>query len=209
MTPRVRDAVQSAQPRRLNLSDAIVLVAMTAVGFGLARPVINRWHTRYNTPAKILADMATRGLFFAPVHILYWPITASPVLLSWTLAVGGLSLRQPRPPLHRLLRRPGTVACLAAATALACEIVVAILLYLMAVVAGITLGFDLRNDHSYLKAYFLLIATLGFAIAAAWAMLLLAGRWRAEPSWSDRSGRALGLCWIALIPFSFWMAMIN
>ncbi len=40
MTPMVRDAVQSAQPRRLNLGDAIVLVAMTAVGFGLTRPVI-------------------------------------------------------------------------------------------------------------------------------------------------------------------------
>jgi hypothetical protein len=30
-----------AQPRRLNLDDAIVLVAMTAVGFGLSRPVIS------------------------------------------------------------------------------------------------------------------------------------------------------------------------
>jgi hypothetical protein len=187
----------------------MVLVAMTAVGFGLAKPVISRWNTRYNTPAKIFADMATRGVFFAPTHILYWPITASPVLLSWTLAVGGLSLSRPRPPLHRLLRRPGTVACLAAASVLACEIAVTVLLYLLAALAGITLGFDLRSNHSYLKAYYLLIATLGFAIAAAWAMQILGRRWRAEPSWIDRGGRALGLCWIALTPVSFWMAMIN
>jgi hypothetical protein len=105
-----RREVLSARPRPLNLGDAIVLVAMTAAGFALTRPVITRWDARYDTSADILADMATRDLFYAPVHLHYWPTSPSPVLLSWALAIGGLRLRRPWLPLRRLLRQPEAVA---------------------------------------------------------------------------------------------------
>jgi hypothetical protein len=41
----------------------------------------------------------------------------------------------------------------------------------------------------------------GTAVLSAWTVLLLGGRWRTERSWIDRSGRALGLCWIAAYAF--------
>ena len=42
------------------------------------------------------------------------------------------------------------------------------------------------------------------AVGAAWLLLVVSGRWRAEPVWIDRLGRALGIFWIAIIPFSCW-----
>jgi hypothetical protein len=35
-------------------------------------------------------------------------------------------------------------------------------------------------------------------------MLALGGRWRADPGWIDRAGRALGLFWVATIPMRGW-----
>ena len=38
---------------------------------------------------------------------------------------------------------------------------------------------------------------VGPAVAAAWMVQALAGRWRPERSWVDRLGRVLGAYWIA------------
>jgi len=35
------------------------------------------------------------------------------------------------------------------------------------------------------------------AVAGAWLVLILAGRWRPGPSWIDRSGRVMGVLWVA------------
>jgi hypothetical protein len=40
----------------------------------------------------------------------------------------------------------------------------------------------------------------GWAAAVSWFTLVLTGRWRPEPSWVDRWGRALGCSWIILAP---------
>ncbi|WP_435021222.1 hypothetical protein TA3x_002256 [Tundrisphaera sp. TA3] len=44
---------------------------------------------------------------------------------------------------------------------------------------------------------------IGIAVAALWAFLFLTGQWRPRPAWDDRLGRALGIFWIAIIPFSW------
>ena len=36
-------------------------------------------------------------------------------------------------------------------------------------------------------------------VATAWMALALGRRWRPEPSWVDRTGRALGFAWIGLM----------
>ena len=38
----------------------------------------------------------------------------------------------------------------------------------------------------------------GYAVAAAWLALAVAGRWRPERSWIDRLGRVLGVAWIVI-----------
>ena len=43
---------------------------------------------------------------------------------------------------------------------------------------------------------------IGFLILGVWNLVVLSGHWRAEPTWIDRCGRALGLCWIGLAVFN-------
>ena len=38
----------------------------------------------------------------------------------------------------------------------------------------------------------------GLAVLASWVTLVAGRRWRPEPSWVDRLGRALGLLWVLL-----------
>jgi hypothetical protein len=42
------------------------------------------------------------------------------------------------------------------------------------------------------------VSGAGTVIAACWLLLLAVGRWKPEPTWIDRSGRCLGVCWIAI-----------
>ena len=36
------------------------------------------------------------------------------------------------------------------------------------------------------------------AVALAWIVLFISGRWESESGWVDRAGRAIGFLWIAL-----------
>jgi len=38
------------------------------------------------------------------------------------------------------------------------------------------------------------------AIPVVWTILALRGQLETEPSWIDRLGRALGVCWAVIIP---------
>ena len=40
------------------------------------------------------------------------------------------------------------------------------------------------------------IFLVGGAVASVWIVMWLGGTWRAERSWIDRAGRALGVYWI-------------
>jgi hypothetical protein len=53
-----------------------------------------------------------------------------------------------------------------------------------------------------------LLILVGGAIASVWIVMWLSGTWRADPSWIDRAGRALGIYWImisALFGWAFFM----
>jgi hypothetical protein len=43
-------------------------------------------------------------------------------------------------------------------------------------------------------------------VALAWSFLVASCKWRAEASWMDRLGRAMGACWVASIPLFWWLA---
>jgi hypothetical protein len=43
------------------------------------------------------------------------------------------------------------------------------------------------------------------AVAGAWLALVLSGRWRPEPDWIDRAGRAFGVCWIVSPFIATWL----
>jgi hypothetical protein len=132
--------------------------------------------------------------------------TMIPFLTMCSLALAGLRLRQPRPPLRKLARQPGMVACCAAILTLVLEVLGIILGELIlppnAVIARtippyvkLSLPEGILHD---VRGTVVLQANAGGAVAAAWLILALIGAWRSEPSWIDRFGRALGLSWLAV-----------
>jgi hypothetical protein len=103
-----------------------------------------------------------------------------------------------RPPLRRLSRQPGTVACAAAALA-------------MVAGGGIVLSMvyfrGVRISSADAYSWPFVEARIMPAVAAAWVALAWGGRWRPEPSWIDRAGRAFGSYWIVLFAFRFLVGL--
>jgi hypothetical protein len=115
-----------------------------------------------------------------------------------TMALLFLRLLQPRPSVSRLARQPGFVACLAAPLVL----FVGGSMTFSGVSRNIYLpwrGLHFTDYFPYLFQPFER-AEVGFAVAASWLVLIVGRRWRPEPSWIDRCGRAAGAYWIMLVP---------
>jgi hypothetical protein len=105
----------------------------------------------------------------------------------------GLRFLPPRPPIRRLARRPGLVACFIASvyTAWTCASLI-----LRALGGPLPPHFDF---WSYLVNN--LGHEVGAVLPAAWLTLAFSGRWRPEPSWFDRAGRFLG----GYLVLMFWL----
>jgi hypothetical protein len=202
-------------PRRFLLSDAIVLVAATAIGLFVFLPYYPVTWLDWNPP-------------FPPAPKFYgwvgrvWNrlVLASPIVMAWTLAILGLRLRRPRPRLRRLLRQPGFVAGLVAAMVLVvrlfgfatmCARVVgrpalSILTVRRTGGGGALRGLPFGNLFLFFEVDHFLgtMALVGTSVAASWIFLLASGKWRPERGWIDRAGRVLGWFWIATLPLTGW-----
>jgi hypothetical protein len=114
-----------------------------------------------------------------------------------------IRLTPPRPSWMRLTRQPGAVACMVGSVALILEIGTAALFYHFVN----TTYTSYNGVWSYvlgLDGMRRVASRVSFAVGAAWFLLVIGGRWRAEPSWIDRVGRAVGIFWVALIPLYNW-----
>jgi hypothetical protein len=100
------------------------------------------------------------------------PPAAMAFLFAYTFTLLALRLLSPRPPAAELVRQPGLWASV-----------------------GVVLGVASMLTLRYFQP-----AILPASVALAWLGLALSGRWRAERSWIDQSGRALGACWLAMLP---------
>jgi hypothetical protein len=190
--------------RRFGLADAIILVTAAAAAL-----LVNR--------------LAWPGFLALRRH----PLTAhdsidqmldlvTPHLAAGTIALLAMRLRTPRPGILKLARQPGAVACMVAAV---------MLLVIVCWGAGTTVAARVitvsehviprRSDHfdhtrvmvtQIFRGLLLTIYgdRIGFAVAGAWLSLWLAGRWRAEPTWIDRLGRAAGWLWLVLA-LAIWL----
>jgi hypothetical protein len=67
---------------------------------------------------------------------------------------------------------------------------------LPAVLALMTVGEEITSVMFDLMEMELLQPLMGLAVLVSWVTLLAGRRWRAEPSWVDRFGRAVGVYWI-------------
>jgi hypothetical protein len=150
--------------RRLTILDVMILVAATAVGFAAARAIM-----------PVVRDERIAGAWVC--------------LVTLSLAVLFLRLKQPRPRLHRLMTRPGDAACVASLlatlmTALVC--LVGFISQIMALGSGIDF-----SDGPIIG----IIATPP-AVMAPWLIMALGRRWRSESDWIGWLGRALGIGYV-------------
>lgn len=179
--------------RRPTLSDAMILVAATALGIAASRQYLH-WP---------LAIGALRGSASGLAHRVYlvrtWGTVLTPCLLSWALVIPLLGRRpteaQPAP------RRNGTV--IAAVTTL-----------VLTVTASNALLNELRSSswhsHTFWDNWsFHALANFsewnGLGIAAGWLGSALAGRGRPRPEWSTWMARLVGACWIVLSILALWL----
>jgi hypothetical protein len=190
-----RPVMQAASPRRrFRLLDAMILVAATAAGCALSQPVSHAlvgdlswetlpeiWNPPYRSSLTDWDVLEERAILVACLTM--------PLVFVWTLALIPIRLVGPRPPFRRLTRQPGMMA--------ACATMMAIAFIGLQFAAGLTvIGWDSTCELvlGYSSAF---VPTLiGLAVSVSWMTLLVGRRWRAEPSWVDRLGRALGVFWI-------------
>ncbi len=192
-------------PRRLDLWDAVILIAATAAGF-------EAWLVAIG----FLGEPPWRGdpAIERKIHLLL------PLLFAWTLALPALRLRRPRPRWRGLFRQPGMAAC-----AITLAVLIATLIGAAASwpihqswpkpttfpgrwfssVDGrwISSAYDGRLPPLQQLGRLLYYDGLGSpwpgpAICGAWLTMALGGWWRPERSAIDRLGRAIGVVWIVL-----------
>jgi hypothetical protein len=173
--------MRSNLSRRFSVFDAVVALAAVCAGIALARataPEIETfWPGRFAAQSpRIRGGKVIRGSL---AYVL-------PVLAAWTPALLFLRLRQPRPPLRRVFRQPGTVACIAATLAMSIE--------LFFVVPLFAFGSRFADVETLFIRY---SPEVSFAIIGSWSVHALTDRTRSEPSWIDLAGRITGAAWIA------------
>jgi hypothetical protein len=176
--------------RKFTLIDAMVLIAATAVALLSVRHHLRSDDLRLPMPGA----WSTHPLAF----ILYCEtvITIStPFVIAFAVALVVLSLRNPRPRIRRVFRHPGVTACIAICcvsifTLLSCWVLPICCVY---PVSG--QRFSIASFSSALidVCSVQLPMMIGGAVGSVWIILWLGRAWRTEPSWMDRTGKAVGV----------------
>ena len=193
-------------PRRLTISDAMLIVAAVAVGLIAIRPFLLELGPGATIDALVVRLRAMpRTDLIRTIPAL--GLMAAPTLASLSLALVALRLRRPRPRLHRLVRQPGFTACFASVVAcLACASAILALrgTYFMDSIGG--------SDDIGLAQLFAAIVLSSSVVASGfviltWLGLAISRNWRPEPGWIDRFGRVLGVFWLVMFGLGIWAVM--
>jgi len=170
--------------RRFTLFDLVVLGSATGAGFAVFRALrIDLAMLGRPIGENSLSRIADQAL-----------LSIVPFLIAWTLAFPFVRLRGPRPPFWRIARQPGMAGCTAASVGILYELLWLALIKLKLNVRWAFIPGFLPGSSGFLR---LIGDLVSLWVAAAWMVVALGGRWRAEPGWVDRLGRLLCVAWIA------------
>jgi hypothetical protein len=172
--------------RKLTLLDVMVLIAATGIAFVPIRLFLwENWHF----PEELSAPEIWRMGLEVSVSLI-------PLAFSLNMALWLLGMIKLRPNRRRFYRKPGMAACTVA-------LVYAVLsssgyaVFLHFSHASDRAIFDDTNSRMlWIRIGMQPMFLVGGAVASVWIVMWLGGTWRAEPSWIDRAGRALGIYWI-------------
>ncbi|MFO0949744.1 MAG: hypothetical protein U0835_01050 [Isosphaeraceae bacterium] len=202
---------------RIRLSDAVLLMAATCVGFA--------W-TRYNTTNVLARDFESRIYKAESPHMLdCYPIprgwrgawryvsmtwvcveSALPCLAAWTVAVPILYRNRRRPPGEQATDQLGFVACCAAGLVL---IVSGVGNSVTMHVHDIFYWIENHQPSPYPEHYwpnltnFIKPEVCGIGVICACAAMTAGGHVRPVRDWLDRAGRILGMVWAIMVPISW------
>jgi hypothetical protein len=177
--------------REFRLLDAMILVAATASGCGVMK-WLNRGALRdlYAQCWDLLREGPGDNLAAVGQSILILADLMMPLVAMVMLAFIAMRLLGPRPPFRRLARQPGIVAACASCLA-------SVLIGLPVIFVALVAGWDDVSEWFVAEEQVMLVTMCGgLAVLVSWVTLLLSRRWRAERSWVDRLGRAIGVFWI-------------
>ncbi len=184
--------MDNPKQKRFSLIDAMVLVAATAVGLALGRTVC-----RQPEPGShFLADLVEWGVSVA---------------LTWSIAILALNLTRYRTTRRELACRPGFTAVVT----ICIDRVLEFVFYALPLGPfGGLIDVDFQSLDSVASWLMQLISasvtnvvpggSSNGIVAAVWLSTGMAGCWRAENSWIDRTGRALGVFWLLITP-GYWL----
>lgn len=159
-------------PRRLTLVDLMLMIGSTALALEMVRQYVNP------SGARVVAAIWRSGTIGRLL---------SPFLITTSVALVIGRFRAPRPGLREAVCQPGTFACMAILADRSIQIPISLSMTMPPWIVVPPFG------HLLFQA-----AYCGHPIAIGWATLALAGQWRPEPGWIDRSGRALGIAAMAV-----------
>ena len=118
-------------------------------------------------------------------------VLASPLLMSVSLALMAARLLPPRPRLLVLFRQPGFVANWVTFLIMGLNSI-----KMLSMNTGKLSSIDGIIQLFGFAYFWPSVSEIGGGILVAWMTLALAGCWRPEPSWIDRSGRVFGVAYI-------------
>ena len=200
-------------PRRFLLSDAIVLVAATALGLFVVRPYSSRYADRSVAPvcrrtwivgwaSCTWNCLAARGSDRHGVDARGSPSQALPRSAALAPAASAAGIRG---------RHDGR-GCSGHASGWLRHDVARVVgqpkLFILHVRrtggGGAQMGLPPGGFYFELDHILGTMAIIGVSVAASWIFLLASGAWRSERGWVDRTGRVLGYFWIATLPLTGW-----
>jgi hypothetical protein len=177
----------------LRIFDLMILIAEAAGAIVLVRAFLSDTHSLPGVDRYWFSHQWE----LVSSSLLVWELLFSSLLVLIALTLG-FSMRwigRLRRPFRFLFQSPGAIACF-----LASAIVLTAAYHLTVNYTSERLHLEMQNVFWRLEYWHAMLAlppvAIGLLIVSVWNLLILSGRWEAEPTWIDRSGRLLGVCWI-------------
>jgi hypothetical protein len=193
----------AAKPRKLRISDVMILLAGAAAGMSLARYYL----TSPSSFTPLFENgVASMGPGFRPWSVPQVATVGSLILAALTPTFLWVGLRVQQSRIRAIVRQPGFLGCIAATAAVAFYFgrhLFPILVNgwpMFVVPANFQDGTSLASGLDLFALQILppMRWHVGPFVVAAWLALALTGQWRRTADWPDRTGLILGIAWIAV-----------
>lgn len=201
------------KPDGIDRLGQVMGISWIIAGFGVWMALfLSDWMCVCHFTARSIVSVSLTPIELIGQKVLTLSRLATPILVVATLGLIAIVLIGPRPRDRRLKNRPGRLAVCAAGLVLILPSLAWLFgLFLAAITASNDTDWKgdiegwiagaIVDPELWFNAFFdyadgFGAKSPGVVVAASWMLALIGRRWRAESTWVDRLGRALGIGWI-------------